>query len=88
MKAILIGTFIMNLVMSGAMVYMIGMIRSLQMILHLPLMRIIFPGNVSMLFTIMVPVVMFDIIESDWTTELVLEFDAEAEEEKAQSIRS
>jgi len=77
MKGLLIGTFVMNLVMQGAMVFMIGMIRSLQIILHLPLFKNIFPANVSMLFAIMVPVVMFDIIESSWTTELVLDFDTD-----------
>ena len=71
MKIMLIATFAMNLVMSGAMVYMMAMVRSLQMILHLPLFKVILPGNVSMLFEIMIPIVMFDILDSSWSTELI-----------------
>ena len=71
MKIMLIATFAMNLIMSGAMVYMIAMVRSLQMILHLPLLKVILPGNVSMLFEIMIPIVMFDILDSSWSTELI-----------------
>ena len=71
MKIMLIVTFAMNLIMSGAMVYMIAMVRSLQMILHLPLLKVILPGNVSMLFEIMIPIVMFDILDSSWSTELI-----------------
>jgi hypothetical protein len=87
MKALLIGTFIMNFVLSGAMIYMMAMIRSLQLILHLPLMKILFPGNINMLFSIMIPIVMFDIIDSSWSTELLFNFDFDAEDEKAGKLR-
>jgi len=55
----------LNLVMSSGMEYMIGMIRSLQMILHLPMMKIIVPGNVSMLFSAIIPIAMFDVLENE-----------------------
>lgn len=87
MKALLIGTFIMNFILSGAMIYMIAMIRTLQLILHLPLMKILFPVNINMLFSIMIPIVMFDIIDSSWSTELLFNFDEDAEEEKANLLR-
>jgi len=77
MKAMLIVSFLMNLIMSGAMMYMLTMIRSLQMILHLPMMRVIIPGNVNMFFSILIPIVMFDIIDSEWSTEIVFGFDFE-----------
>ena len=80
MKVMLIVAFGMNLVMSGAMQYMIAMIRSLQMILHIPILNVLIPGNVSMLFSIMVPIVMFDILDSSYTSELVLTFDEEAQD--------
>ena len=67
----------MNLLLSGAMVYMVGLIRSLQMILHLPMMLIIILGNVSMIFEILVPFVMFDIMDSEYSSELVMSFDDE-----------
>lgn len=50
-------------------------------------MKVIMPSNVSMLFTLMIPVVMFDIMDSSWTTELFLTFDEEGEERLAESIR-
>ena len=53
------------------------------MILHLPMMKIIMPGNVTMLFSILIPIVMFDIIDSSWSTELLFNFDF-AGEERAQ----
>lgn len=88
MKAILMGTFAMNIIMTGAMTYMTGMIRSLQLILHLPIFSVIIPGNVSMMFSLMVPVVMYDILDSSYTSELVFTFDFEAEEQLSSSIRS
>jgi hypothetical protein len=35
------------------------------MVLHLPMMRIIVPGNVSMLMSVIFPIVMFDILENE-----------------------
>ena len=54
------------------------------MILHLPMLKTIMPGNVTMLFSILIPIVMFDIIDSGWSTELIFNFDFAAEGEKAQ----
>ena len=65
MKIMLLIAFMLNLVMSSGMEYMIGMIRSLQMILHLPMMKIIVPGNVSMLFSAIIPIAMFDVLENE-----------------------
>ena len=44
---------------------MMGMIRCLQMVLHLPLINIIVPGNVTMVFSSIVPIVLFDVLEND-----------------------
>jgi len=88
MKGILIGTFAMNVVMTGAMTYMTGMIRSLQLILHLPIFSVVIPGNVAMMFSLMVPVVMYDILDSSYTSELLLTFDWDGQEEESSSIRS
>ena len=51
-----------------AMRYNFIMIRSLQMIMHLPLVQISFPGNAISLISQMIPVVGFDILETiiDW----------------------
>ena len=59
----LIGAVILNISFKGALFLILGMINSLQLILHLPIMNIIIPANVMTMFTILIPVVMFDITE-------------------------
>ena len=44
---------------------MFFLIRALQLVVHFPIMRIILPGNVSMLMSIIMPIVMFDIMDND-----------------------
>jgi len=56
---------------------MITLIRSLQIVIHLPLIRILVPSNVNMVFSVVIPIVMFDIMETEYTSELFLEFDYE-----------
>ena len=68
------------------MVYMIINLRTLQMILHLPLVKVIVPGNVSMFFQTMIPIAMFDIFESSYTTEVLLDF-SEQQQEQFQAER-
>ena len=45
------------------------------MIIHLPMLMIIIPANVSAFFSKLIPIAMFDVLDSGWTTELVFEFD-------------
>jgi len=65
MRILLLVAFLMNFVFFGSTDYIIGLIRCLQIILHLPLLITIVPGNVSMIFNLIIPVVMFDILEND-----------------------
>jgi len=65
MRLIFIIAFCLNIFFVGGFKYMIGMIRSLQLILHLPIMTVIFPSNVMMFFNIVIPIVMFDIFENE-----------------------
>ena len=44
---------------------MIGMLNSLQLIIHLPLLSMIFPSNVSFFFRLILPIVMFDLLENN-----------------------
>lgn len=48
--------------------YMFQMIRSLSIIIHLPIMRIIYPANLMAFYSILIPITQFDIIDSkfDW----------------------
>ena len=57
-------SFAINVVFSQALALLLGMINSLQIIFHLPILYVVMPGNVQTLFQIMVPVVMFDILEN------------------------
>ena len=77
LTALLVVTFLINQVMSGAMKFIIPFINSLQMTIHLPIMNVIVPGNVNGFFSYLQPIVTFDVFDSDYTTELVLNFDEE-----------
>ena len=54
------------------------------MVLHLPMMKTIVPGNVSMLMSIIFPIVAFDILENDKGIDASLIF--EFPEENADDI--
>ena len=57
------------------MKYMVMMIRFLQMILHLPLISISVPSNVLSLNKVIMEFAMFDILSSEWTTDLLLRYE-------------
>jgi hypothetical protein len=65
MRIVLLLSFLLNLIFFGSTDLIIGLIRCLQVILHLPLLSIIVPGNVSMIFGIIIPIVMFDVLENE-----------------------
>jgi hypothetical protein len=52
---------LMNIVGSGSVEYMILMFRSLQIVLHLPIFRVIFPANALLFFQFSFSVIQFDI---------------------------
>lgn len=54
--------------------------RSLQIIIHLPVFVIIVPGNIIITFKVIMAIVMFDVLENDYGygPELLLTFDEEA----------
>ena len=54
--------------------------------MHLPLFRIIVPGNVSMLTALIIPVAMFDTLDPDYTTKLFLHFDEEIHAKQQEEI--
>jgi len=49
------------------------------MILHLPMLNIIVPGNVAMFMSLIFPIAMFDVLENDYANPSML-FDFEPEE--------
>ena len=56
---------VLSIFFEGGSKYMFYLIRALQMVLHFPIMRIAVPGNVSMLMSLIFPIVMFDILDND-----------------------
>jgi hypothetical protein len=51
--------------------------NSLQIIIHLPILRIIAPGIVIVYLSILLDITQFDLIDPEWTTELIFDFDYE-----------
>jgi hypothetical protein len=85
---VLIGSFAINFLIQGAMAQILQTIRSLQMIVHLPMLRVIMPANVSMFFQILMPIVIFDIFDPVPLLELYLSFDSETANESFDGIIS
>jgi hypothetical protein len=75
----LVTTFILSGFISGSMNYLLGFLQSLQLVLHLPMFSIIMPANVAMIFEYILAVVLFDILDPSYTTELVLDFDMDSQ---------
>jgi hypothetical protein len=62
MMVTLIVSLLLNVFMSGIMHHMLSMINSLQIILHLPIMNVVFPAITLNFFKVMIPIAMFDIL--------------------------
>ena len=65
--------------LQGLLSRILGVIRNLQIIIHLPMFNTILPGNVCAVFKILIPIVTFDFLDSESTTEKVLEFDSKSQ---------
>ena len=48
--------------------------------------RILIPANVAAMYEFIIPIFMFDIFDSEYTSELVFEFDEEAEKLQREQI--
>ena len=59
--------------------YFIAWINTMQMIMHLPMLRPLLPPNVLSFIEVILPVVNFDLIEPDYSTDLVFEFEEDPE---------
>jgi len=86
LESILLTSILLGLFTSLALSSLAFYLRSLQMIIHLPLLHIILPPNVSVLFNKLIGMVTFDLFSSQWTTEYVLDFDYETHRENENLI--
>ena len=73
----------MSYLFEGGMDYQLIMIRSLQIILHLPILTVNFPANVMMIKSELISWVMFDFLENPWgydiTTLININTDSDSE---------
>jgi hypothetical protein len=60
-----------NFIFEGGAIFMLQLIRSLQMVVHLPLFKIVFPGNLMMLFQGIMEIAMFDLLPPNFSTDLL-----------------
>ena len=59
----LIVSILMNIFLKGAIHILVKMINNLQLIVHIPMLNVIIPANVITMFAILIPLVMFDMLE-------------------------
>jgi hypothetical protein len=64
MKGSMVTSVFMNVLLAGSLSHLLGMIKALQLVFHLPIMSTIAPANVISMWNIMIPIVMFDLLES------------------------
>ena len=80
MEIILITTLFINIFSGKALTHFILLVRSLQIIIHLILMKVLVPSNVTMVFKTIMDIVMYELIDSELTTERILAFDYDSQD--------
>ena len=63
LKSSLIGSFFLNFLFKGAFHMMLSLINTLQLVLHFPIMKIVLPANIIAVFSVLIPIVQFDLLE-------------------------
>jgi len=64
-KAVVIGNMVMNIVLSGAMNLLWGMVNALQLIVVMPLLSIKMPANASSLLLMIMGIANFEVLPTD-----------------------
>lgn len=65
MNGALVSNFSINLLLSGSMSLLWGLLHSTQILAHFPLINIMMPQNADMLFTILMKIATFDLIPTE-----------------------
>ena len=68
---------LIGLLLNNVLQYLVMFLNSLQMIIHLPMLQIIVPANVSGFFSLILPILTFDILDKEYL-ELFIDFDEPA----------
>lgn len=66
MKGFMYGSIASNILLAGSLSMLLGMVNSLQLIIHLPIMNFPIPANAMTLIRYLVPIVMFDLLDQDF----------------------
>ena len=74
MKATMGLTVLLNLLFSGILSKFILLIRTLQLITHLLMLKIVAPANVMIFIEAILPVTQYDYLEPYWTDLIVKVF--------------
>ena len=61
----MLGSFVIHMLLAGSLSLLLGLINSLQLLVHLPLINVVTPANVMTLEVILVRIVMFDLFEQE-----------------------
>ena len=77
MKILLALSFLINLIFSGGAIYMLYMVRTLQIMLHIPIFKIVLPANLMINISSTIEIAMFDILPAEITTDYILRYDEE-----------
>jgi len=57
-------SMVLNMFFGGAISRLFSLIRAFQLVLHFPILKILLPSNIVTLNGILIPIVMFDILEN------------------------
>ena len=66
-----------NYIFQGGAIFMLQLIRTLQMVVHLPLFKVVFPANLMQLLTGIIEIAMFDLLPPNFSTDLVFAYNEE-----------
>ena len=86
LKSMIMILLTLSLCVAGALNYFIIFMNSFQLIIHLPIMAVVVPANAGKFFKIMCPIVTYDIIGSDVSTEKIFTFDFKGQEKNSEEI--
>ena len=67
----ILSNFIINILLSGSLNLLWGMINCIQIVSHFPLINVLVPANCKFVFSIMVKIATFDVIPVDGIMESI-----------------
>jgi len=75
MEILFILAIFLNFFEGRSLLHYLMLVKCLQFIIHLPLIYVLIPSNVSMIFSYIIEIVCFDMIDSKGADDKLLNFD-------------